>query len=432
MRTQNISHRVLAAFAAGALVIAACGDDDTSSDSTAVSTEPTDTVAGPTTTTQTTVAGPTTTTQPPATGDPVTVGLINMEDTPAGSFPELRNGAEAAVDYINTELGGIDGHPIELKVCKTGGTPEDTQACANELVEADVPVVIAGQDFQMSVAYPIFQQAGIPVVGINPITPADFTAQGAYYFSGGSFTNLFGLVQFMGDYLDLDKVAVLFQDDAAGQAAVPLVTPGLDKLEIDYITLGEKADAPDYAPLVAAVMGEDVDALLVLFAAHGCTGIMKARESLGLDVPIITTGACYNDEVLDGAGDGADNTYFSLGPNPEDPTSHEDMPGFLAAMETYAPDVAVTGLGGAGFSDVMTLWEVLTGVGYDNLSSASIADALKATVDGHLYLGVPWTCGQIAVLPAVCETHIRVYHYVGGKLEDATDGEWIEGMSLFG
>ena len=421
MRVLTSRQRFVATLAAGALVLSACGGgNDTASDTT--------TGDGATTT----AGGPTTTTQPAATGDPVNVGLINMEDTPAGSFPELRIGAEAAVGYINNQLGGIDGHPIELETCKTGGTPEDTQACANQLVEANVPVVIAGQDFQMSVAYPIFQQAGIPVVGITPTTPADFTAQGAYYFSGGSFTNLFGLVQFIGDYLEVKKVAVLFQDDAAGQAAVPLVTPGLDKLGIEYTTLGEKVDAPDYTPMVAAVQAENVDAILVLFAAHGCTGIMKARASLMPDVPIITTGACYNDEVTSGAGDAADNTYFSLGPNPEDPTSSPDMPAYLAAMAEYAPDADIAGLGGAGFSDVMTLWEVLAGVGYDSLTTTGIADALKSTKDGHLFLGQPWTCGQVAALPAVCETHIRVYRYEGGKLEDATDGKWVEGMSLFG
>ncbi|MCH2409153.1 MAG: hypothetical protein MK190_08280, partial [Acidimicrobiales bacterium] len=46
--------------------------------------------------------------------DPVLVGLINMENSPAGSFPEARVAIEAAADWVNSELGGINGRPIEL------------------------------------------------------------------------------------------------------------------------------------------------------------------------------------------------------------------------------------------------------------------------------------------------------------------------------
>ena len=44
-----------------------------------------------------------------ATGEPIKIGHINQEDVPAGSFPEVRLGTEAAIEFINTELGGADG-----------------------------------------------------------------------------------------------------------------------------------------------------------------------------------------------------------------------------------------------------------------------------------------------------------------------------------
>jgi hypothetical protein len=39
-----------------------------------------------------------------ATGKPLVLGMINMEDSPTGSFPEVRRDAEAAVRYVN-EIG---------------------------------------------------------------------------------------------------------------------------------------------------------------------------------------------------------------------------------------------------------------------------------------------------------------------------------------
>src|SRR5262245_31231256 len=47
---------------------------------------------------------------------PVTIGYINQEGG-VPSFPEATQGMEAAVDYVNEELGGIEGHPLALKKC---------------------------------------------------------------------------------------------------------------------------------------------------------------------------------------------------------------------------------------------------------------------------------------------------------------------------
>src|SRR3954447_1148709 len=48
--------------------------------------------------------------------DPIVIGYVNQEGgVPA--FPEATAGTEAAVKYINAELGGVAGHPVELKKC---------------------------------------------------------------------------------------------------------------------------------------------------------------------------------------------------------------------------------------------------------------------------------------------------------------------------
>ena len=52
------------------------------------------------------------------------------------SFPEATAGIEAAVEYVNAELGGVDGHPIELATCLVQAE-EDGQRCATEMVNDD-------------------------------------------------------------------------------------------------------------------------------------------------------------------------------------------------------------------------------------------------------------------------------------------------------
>ena len=35
-----------------------------------------------------------------ATGEPITIGMINQENTPAGSYPELSSGVDAAIAFV--------------------------------------------------------------------------------------------------------------------------------------------------------------------------------------------------------------------------------------------------------------------------------------------------------------------------------------------
>jgi branched-chain amino acid transport system substrate-binding protein len=79
----------------------------------------------------------------PATGEPITIGMVNQENTPAGSFPELSRSAQALVDFVNEDLGGVDGRPIRLEVCNTGFSAEGSTACGQRFVEAGVPIVRA-------------------------------------------------------------------------------------------------------------------------------------------------------------------------------------------------------------------------------------------------------------------------------------------------
>jgi hypothetical protein len=99
-------------------------------------------------------------------------------------------------------------------------------------------------------------------------------------------------------------------------------------------------------------------------------------------------------------------------------------------MKKWAPKSPYTGLVGAGFSDVMTLYYVLDQLGFDGSTKAGITDALKTTQDGHLFMGEPYTCGSISIMPAICQTSVRIYQYENGKLIDPTKGKWVDGIGL--
>ena len=158
-----------------------------------------------------------------ATGEPIKIGFQNPEGDPNGSFPEYSASARAAAEYINTELGGLGGRPIELVVCEMAITPDDSQRCANELVAEGVEVVISSLNF-FGNHMAILNGAGVPVIVGTPITVADFTSPDTFSIGagGGCFGVHTGMVQFATQIIpelegiDVNRVAVPWADTPPG------------------------------------------------------------------------------------------------------------------------------------------------------------------------------------------------------------------------
>ena len=160
-----------------------------------------------------------------ATGDPVVIGFQNPEGDPAGTFPEYTFAAEAAVKYINEELGGIGadykagkpGRPIKLEVCKMAITPADSQKCANELASKKPFAVVSSLNF-FGNHFAIYKAANIPVIVGTPITALDFTSPGVYAIggAGGCLGVHTGLIEFVTKDLGKKKIAVPWADTPPG------------------------------------------------------------------------------------------------------------------------------------------------------------------------------------------------------------------------
>ena len=122
---------------------------------------------------------------------PVKIGLI-AQDTELVSIPEVRASAQATVDYINAELKGVDGHPVELDVCGAGDAPESHVACAQQFVNDDkVRIVInAGLGTNTAASNAILKEGGVATFTIgNDI--GESTTEGIYAFDSGAL----GVVQ---------------------------------------------------------------------------------------------------------------------------------------------------------------------------------------------------------------------------------------------
>ncbi|HTJ76758.1 MAG TPA: ABC transporter substrate-binding protein [Acidimicrobiales bacterium] len=358
-------------------------------------------------------------------GGAIVLGMVNQEDAPTGSFPEVRQAAQAAVAHVNDHLGGVAGRPLRLDVCTTTGTPESSAACANQLVAKHPVAILGGVDLGAAASLPVFEKAAIPYVGGMPALGEELTSKTAWMPAGGAVADLLGQAQYALDTLKVKKVGGLYVDlpgvlaTVVTAAEVVLRAKGVGDVKL----VAAKADAADFAPPLKAATASKPDAVVVLFPAQSCARIMTAARALAVKAKMFYPSACASQAVVDAAGPAAENAYFATGYLPFDDPS-PDVATWKAEAKVTKPSV----LSQAGFAVVMDVYDLLKG---GATTPAEVTAALAGAVDHPGFMAHTYTCDrkQVSLLSAVCNSSVRLLQYKGGKFTDVT-GNWVNGADL--
>ncbi len=375
---------------------------------------------------------PYTPTQPTkATGTPITLGMVNQENTPAVSFPELSRADEAAVAWVNEQLGGIDGHPIRLEVCNTKFTAEGSTACGQRFVEAKVPAVLGGIDvFGNSID--VLRDNGIPFVGGVPVSAQSAESENSFQFSGGTWGAAIAFADYATTTLHAKKVAVVYGEfgsitQSAQYAEKVLTARGVAVQMVPYPMLSSDLSAP-----LNAVAATSPDAVLMFAADTGCKVAFDGVHALGLDAQVFYVGACGTPTIL--ASVPADETNGII-LNVEGPISTSapdvDTALYSAVISRYGKGVDAASAGTVSFRSFMNLYMVLRDLGADHLSPAAITDALRHKVKAPSFMGHPYTCDgrQLAGLPALCSPQQILARVQGRTLEQV--GSWVDVGAIY-
>src|ERR1700676_1019884 len=138
---------VLAAMTACGLLAAACGSSGGGSAAPS-------SAGAPQSASPASVLGP----PHPASGSPVVFGLLNLQSGPV-TFPEVSGAEQAAAQYVNEYLDGINGHHVKIVVCATDGQPSTSARCANQLLNDHPVAILGGADTGAPGAIPVWQRA---------------------------------------------------------------------------------------------------------------------------------------------------------------------------------------------------------------------------------------------------------------------------------
>jgi branched-chain amino acid transport system substrate-binding protein len=404
------------------------------------------------------------------TGEPIRIGVQNPEGDPNGSFPEYSASIQAAADYINAELGGLGGRPIEIELCKTVISPDDSQRCANELSASGVELAISTINF-FGNHFGIYQGSGIPVVVSSAVTLGDFTSEGVYAIGagGGCLGVHTGLVQIATDEIEelagitVERVGVPWADTPPGVVcyndleAKPLdvingTTPGEsaragERPELTYIGVPVAPATPDVTPQATEILAFDPD--VIIFSAQGadCWNFVDALGRLGWsndETPLILSGSCTDFDAIRAAGDLVKGIYVTTTQNgvltPPEGLEGQHLDN-ATTYQTKAPeygmpeDLVFTGFGGNGFSTMMNIWEIAQTIDGE-VTGQAISDAFAAT-DGSMpaFGGSPLNCSAAPEpYTAVCTADISLNQWDGEKMvkviEQASGLDLVAGTEL--
>ncbi len=359
-----------------------------------------------------------------AEGDPIKIGMINQEDTPLGSFPELRLGAQAAVDFINAELGGVGGRPIELIPCTTQFNPEQSKACAQELVQEDVIAVAGGIDVTSNGSIPVLEQNGIPYVGGVPVNLDEMQSPISFQFSGGMAGAFVGFAKHAADN-GAKKVVVVYTDYPPIKVAADYGTGALRELGVtDIVEIPFDVLTTDFLPVVTKAASEDADAIFFAAADSGCAPVMKTAHDLGVEAQMYLVGACAAPGIAEEIGeDAVIGSIFNV-EGPIEPNTDTKIYG--DAVAKYGdPDLPAASAATVSFRSMMNLWMALDEVGPD-VTSETLVEQFRNSVDHPSFTGHPFTCDgeQMPGLLAMCAPHQILVLRTAEGLEQETD--WID------
>lgn len=362
-----------------------------------------------------------------ATGEPIKIGMINQEGTPLGSFPELRLADEAGIRFINEELGGIGGRPIELVPCITTFSPEKSQACAQQMVQEDVVAVLGGIDITSTGSIPVLEQNELPYIGGIPINTDEMASPISFQFSGGSPGAFVAFAQHAAES-GAQKVAVTYGDFGPIAASARFGVETLKALGVSDVTeIPFPITTTDFLPVMSAAAEGDPDAIFLGAADTACGPAMSTARDLGIEADLYLVGACAAPSIAEQIGEEAvDGRIFNIeGPLEDDEYIDGEL--YMAVIGKYGdPSLSAAGAGTVSFRGLFNLYSVLLDIGPDDISSERILDGFRSAVDRPSFNGHPFTCDgeQVPSLPALCAPEQILVIRRNQALEQLTD--WID------
>jgi branched-chain amino acid transport system substrate-binding protein len=348
---------------------------------------------------------------------PVTVGFVNQQGGAQVLGLHATDGAEMAVKYINTQLGGVDGHPIALDTCFIASAEEEGTGCAQKfLANKNVHVIAMGgvvigvQSFYSTLG------GQLPVVGGVAALPIDGAQKNTAVLFGDANSVLPPMATYGKDVLHAKTAVVLYPDDATDTPGALVDQKALQSVGISVKMGPFPPTTTDLTGVLASTGAASADMLVASVTANACVNMAKALIQQGItdSKKIVSPPLCLNGQVAAGLGGDFPKWTYLIASSLYGDTTDPGMIEYMKLAQTYStPANAPDPWNIVDFGQMMTIDKILNQVGYANLTPNSILSAVKA-FKGPQALGAPaLECGYNPAAPGVCNNRSQFFTYAG-------------------
>jgi branched-chain amino acid transport system substrate-binding protein len=368
-----------------------------------------------------------------ASGTPYKIGYVNDDSF----LPATTIGMRAAVDYINAELGGVGGRPIDLVSCATTSA-EDAAKCGTQFAnDKDISTVVVGSlDTGNKELYDAIGGKKAILIG-NPLSSVDFVTPAAVSYTSGSPGALMGMARFAVGDLKGKTVAVIIPDTPSGRAAVAqLLTPIFNAAgaTLKSVFVSATATTPEMSTALQATGAAKADVLVTPIPPNLCISLYDAMKSINATPKVVTTDQCAGTEVQDhlkSLGEKSiipDGWYFAnFGYNYNLPDVDSGMATYKLKSAKYAKALGSAkvdlagGFAPVGFAAAMSAVKIINQVGVDAATFQTVDAALRSFAGPAMMQVGPLKCG-VPPFVAVCGHQMGIGQYTGNKWVSVRDG----------
>jgi ABC-type branched-subunit amino acid transport system substrate-binding protein len=275
--------------------------------------------------------------------DKIVFGQATALEGPASALGQgMKIGLEAAFAEIN-KAGGIKGRKLELKSVDDGYEPTKSIGVVKKLLEEDKVFAIAGAVGTPTSAatQPIVTAAGAPFIGAftgaeflrEPYKPLVMNIRASY------FQETEAMVEHLTNDLGASRIAIMYQDDAFGQAGFAGVKKALDKRKMQLA--GEGTFERNTVAVKTALLDirrAQPDAVIMISPYKPAAMFIKLANQIKLNATFVNISFVGSDALAKELGPlGAGVVITQVVPFPRD-AAIPVVGRYQASLKAIAPD----------------------------------------------------------------------------------------------
>ncbi|MBO0805803.1 MAG: ABC transporter substrate-binding protein [Nocardiopsaceae bacterium] len=349
---------------------------------------------------------------------PVTIGYVNQQGGPTVVGALATVGAQMAVNYVNAQLDGVDGHPVKLDTCFIASAEEEGTTCAQKFL-ADKKVDVIDMGGVAIGVQPFFNTLGgaKPVIDGVAATTTDAVQKNAVILFGDVTHVLGPFGTYATKVLHAKTAALVYPSDNAGiVAGAVAIKAALEKAGVTVKSVGYSESQTDLTSVLTAANAQTADMVIPYSDASGCVNLAKSLTQLGITDPrkIVSAPLCLNGQVAAGLGGQFPKWTYAIASSLFGDKTDPGMPAYEAVAKKYStPADESDPWNIVDFGQLLTTVKVLDEVGYSHLSPSAIEAKAKA-FKGPQALGAPaLDCGKYPSAPAVCNDRAQFFQFTG-------------------